>query len=355
MYATHMKIRDENKNAIIKLSVIIPVFNVAPYLPMCMDSLLSTQSDAVEYICVAGKSHDNSTEILRRYAAQDWRITILEQQDTGLSEARNLGVSKAAGEYIMFADSDDFVKPSLFQSLFKAIEENPQEDVFVTDFSMVMVQNKEIREKPIYQIGEENDGAEGLDFLPKMLKKRQCFWNVWRYVFRRSFLENHSISFRSGTMCEDLDFTNQVLMSEPKMLFLHCPFYCYRIARKDSLMGHTTSQRIRDTVSVLDNSIRSLQHSDFKWKQNLIEQYQFELFLSMAQIYEVPIEEREIVKNMFQNTLSALNVGTDWVAKTAYHICTIIGIGAVARCLSGAKKIKRKGREAWKISEELVC
>lgn len=337
------------------LSVIIPVYNVEPYLSTCMESLLSFRSNEIEYICVAGKSKDRSTDILHRYAEKDRRVTVIEQQDTGLSEARNLGAGVAMGEYLLFADSDDFVRPSLFEQLFMTIKKDPQSDVFVTDFSMIILCKGKILERKIFQNGTENDGARGLDYLPKMLKKRQCFWNVWRYVYRRSFLESHGITFREGSMCEDLDFTNHVLMSEPKILFLHCPFYCYRVAREDSLMGHTTDQRVRDTASVLKDNIQTLACSDFKWKQELIAQYQFELILSMAQIYEIPHEERATVKDLLQKCLPALNVGDDKIAKSAYWICSVVGIKTMAFCLAVAKKIKHKRRRAWKPIEEPIC
>lgn len=345
----------KTESSVPKLSVIIPVYNVEPYLPLCMNSLLSIQGGEIEYICVAGKSRDGSTDILFEYAGRDKRVTVIEQKDTGLSEARNLGAKRAAGEYLLFADSDDFVRPTLFPALFNTIKEHPEEDIFITDFSMVTVHDGVIREKPVYQIKAQNDGTEGLEFLPQMLKRKQCFWNVWRYVYRRSFLERNGITFRSGSMCEDVDFTNRVLMANPRTLFLHCPFYCYRVAREDSQMGHTTSRRIRDTVAVLGNSIRSLEHSNFRWKQELIEQYQFELVLSMAQFYEIPAGEREMIKNEFQKALPLLNVGSNMFAKFVYRVCSTVGVKPVARCLAGAKKIKRRRRAAWKLSEETIC
>ena len=354
-----MRNHNQDKNTSIKLSVIVPVYNVEPYLSMCLSSLLSMQTNEIEYICVAGKSDDDSMRILREYAIKDNRITILEQQDTGLGEARNLGIGYAAGEYIMFADGDDFVKPHLFQKLFLAIKDHPTEDVFVTDFCMISTQVGVIRENPIYQIGPENDGVEGLDFLPKMLKKRQCFWNVWRYVYRRSFLESHEISFLSHFMGEDVDFTNRVLMSNPKILFLHCPFYCYRVDRETSMMSQTTSKRICDTISLLANNIKSLANSDFKWSQNLIEQYQFEFILTTAQIYEVPKEERKTVKNVIKKALPAMNVGDDRIAKTMYYVFSLLGIKTVASCLAVAKKIKHRitynNRKKWATIEESIC
>ena len=291
-----------------KLSVIIPVYNVERYLPRCLDSILSYPASDMEVICINDGSIDHSSDILEEYARKDKRVIKFDQENQGLSVARNSGVERANGDYLLFADSDDFVKPALFQALCNTIKTRPQEDIFITDFNMVTIRDGIIREKPIYQIKAQNDGIEGLNFLPQMLKRKQCFWNVWRYVYRRSFLERNGITFRSGFLCEDVDFTNRVLMANPRTLFLHCPFYCYRVGREDSLMGRTTSQRISDTITVLVDSIQSLERSDFKWKQELIAQYQFELFLSMAQLYEIPAGERETIILKFQKEIGRAHV-----------------------------------------------
>lgn len=344
---------NNNESFAIKLSVIVPIYNVEPYLSACMESLLSLQSDDIEYICVLGKSTDRSTEVLREYAARDNRIVTLEQQDIGLSEARNLGTAKAKGEYLLYADSDDFVRPLLFRSLFYTIQENPQEDVFVTDYCMVTVHNGVIREKPINQIKNVNDKTEGIDFLPEMLKKKKCFWNVWRYVYRRSFVEKKGITFRNGSMCEDVDFTTRVLMSEPKIMFLHCPFYCYRVARADSQMGHTTSRRIHDTITVLRDSIQLLENSKFKWKQELIEQYQFEFVLTMAQLYEIPADERENVALFFKKNMPVLKIGNNKIAKTIFCLYSVTGISLPARVLEMLKRIKRGSKSRWRIRKTI--
>lgn len=328
----------------ITLSVVIPAYNIEPFIAECLESLLSLQSDEVEFICVAGNSSDATSDILYKYANRDKRISVLKQHNTGLSEARNLGADAAKGDYLLFADGDDFVKPNYFRELFERIKCNSSTEVFVTDFCMVMVTDGKRYERPIYQITAKNDGKEGLSFLPEMLKKKQCFWNVWRYVYKRSFLERNNITFQDKCMSEDLDWTNNVLLAKPNIMFLHCPFYCYRIARLNSLMNRVTSRRINDTVAVLTNCIKKLNISDYEWKQNLIEQYQFELLLVFVQLYEVPTEECKEIESVFCNALPLLNLGKYGVAKIAYYICSVIGIKAVALCLVAARQIKRKSQ-----------
>lgn len=91
-----------------KINVIVPVYNVAEFLPDCLDSLLSQNFDAMEIICVDDKSTDNSLEILEDYASKDKRIRVIKhEQNRGLGEARNSGLKVATGEYIHFLDSDD--------------------------------------------------------------------------------------------------------------------------------------------------------------------------------------------------------------------------------------------------------
>ncbi len=108
-----------------KISVIVPVYNVAEFLPDCLDSLLSQNFDAMEIICVDDKSTDNSLEILEDYASKDKCIRVIKhEQNRGLGEARNSGLKVATGEYIHFLDSDDWIDNSVYEKLIPIIEEN---------------------------------------------------------------------------------------------------------------------------------------------------------------------------------------------------------------------------------------
>lgn len=95
-----------------KISIVLPVYNTAPYLTKCLDSLISQTYKNIEIICVNDSSKDNSLQILNEYGQKDSRIIIVTQENTGLSGARNKGLSLANGEYIMFVDSDDWVDES---------------------------------------------------------------------------------------------------------------------------------------------------------------------------------------------------------------------------------------------------
>ena len=101
------------------ISIIVPVYNTAPYLPQCLDSLVNQTYRDIEIICVNDGSTDNSPDILKAYAERDSRILVIHQENLGLSGARNKGLESARGEWVMFVDSDDWLNE---EALKKALE-----------------------------------------------------------------------------------------------------------------------------------------------------------------------------------------------------------------------------------------
>ena len=107
-----------------KISVIIPVYNTAPYLKRCLDSVLGSTCRNLEVICVNDGSTDESLSILESYQAVDDRVVVITQNNRGLSAARNTGMAKATGDFISFVDSDDWVHPQMFEVLHNAMNED---------------------------------------------------------------------------------------------------------------------------------------------------------------------------------------------------------------------------------------
>ena len=99
------------------ISVIIPVYNTAEYLPRCLDSILNNTYRNLEVICINDGSKDSSLEVLNSYAAKDPRVKVIDQENAGVSAARNRGIREAAGEYLLFIDSDDTVDTQLLDRL----------------------------------------------------------------------------------------------------------------------------------------------------------------------------------------------------------------------------------------------
>ena len=105
------------------VSIIVPVYNVKPYLNRCVDSLLGQSYQNMELLLVDDGSTDGSETLCDEYAAQDARVRVLHKKNGGLSDARNAGVDAAAGEYLSFVDGDDWVSPYYIENLYRALEQ----------------------------------------------------------------------------------------------------------------------------------------------------------------------------------------------------------------------------------------
>lgn len=106
----------------VKISVIIPVYNVEKYLRECLDSVVNQTFKDIEIICVDDGSTDKSLEILQEYKRKDDRFVILQQRHSGAGAARNYGLKLAEGKYIQFLDSDDYFEPTLLEELYTRAE-----------------------------------------------------------------------------------------------------------------------------------------------------------------------------------------------------------------------------------------
>ena len=106
-----------------KVSIIVPVYNIEKYLAKCLDSLINQTLEDIEIICVNDGSTDNSAEILNEYAQKDCRIKIINQDNAGLSAARNTGINAANGEYIGYVDSDDWIDLNFYEKLYNAAKD----------------------------------------------------------------------------------------------------------------------------------------------------------------------------------------------------------------------------------------
>ena len=211
-----------------KISVIIPIYNTAAYLPRCLDSILRNTYQSLEIICVNDGSTDDSAVILERYAAADSRIIAVNQENAGVSAARNTGLDMATGDFIAFVDSDDWVHPQYFEVLIN-VQVASEADVVVCDY--------------LTASGDADsycDVSAGNAYMvyPSPYKALQI-GSVRRLTWGRIYSRNcvGSCTFRHElSWGEDTDFNQRVLCSsaELKIAHIHETLYFY-FQRGDSL------------------------------------------------------------------------------------------------------------------------
>ena len=208
-----------------QLSIIIPVYNVEQYVYECLNSVFKQGLDesSFEVIIINDGTRDNSMTIIQELIASHSNIAVIEQENHGLSVARNNGMAKAKGEYILMLDSDDLlidnsVKPLLEKAL------STQVDIIITDF--IQMNDEEIASiRGDHPIQEElkTKSATGYELLDSEL----CRF-YWRSLYKRAFLVNNNIRFIPGIYSQDVPFTNECLLKAKKCLRTSWKFIIYR-------------------------------------------------------------------------------------------------------------------------------
>jgi len=179
----------------IKVSVIMPIYNAYDYLRPAVDSVLDQTMREIELICVDDGSTDHSLDILKEYQSADCRVRIITENNAGPSWARNKGLSRARGEYVIFLDADDFYEPTLLERLYD-LAVRDRLDIAVTEYDLyndsTAVFEKKIKceREDIFTPGaviSKNDHPDEIF---------QCVSNfVWNKMFRREFLEEKELTF----------------------------------------------------------------------------------------------------------------------------------------------------------------
>lgn len=208
-----------------QLSIIIPVYNVEKYIYECLESVYrqGLDEDSFEVIIINDGTKDNSMEVIRELIVSHSNIIIIEQENQGLSVARNKGMAKATGEYILMLDSDDLlidnsVKPLLGKAL------DTQVDMIITDF-LQMNDNEIASIKRHHPIQEELKASSATGH--ELLTSELCCW-YWRSLYKRTFIVNNNISFIPGIYSQDVPFTNECLLKARKCLRTSWRFIIYR-------------------------------------------------------------------------------------------------------------------------------
>lgn len=318
-------------------SIIIPVYNVAAYLEQCVQSVIAALIPADEIILVCGKSNDKSNEVSRSLQKRYENVHIIMQTGVGPSNARNCGLHEAKGTFVLFVDGDDFVDSNAMCNLLNEIRglKYPY-DVLVTNFYRY---NQNTGQSVlIQQFSEER--IVGLEQIMNSLHRRECFWNVWRYVYRKDFLSQNNILFWENVYAEDLDFTINVFIANPTICFVPVAYYYYRLGREGSLMNRTPVVRVISTLNVIEKDIGLLSESQTSWRQKMIEQLQFEYILNMALICELPKENQENAVRLIK--IDVLNSTTDLAIKAIKLMLRTLGVHTTASFLSKLKRLKRK-------------
>ena len=232
-----------------QLSIILPVYNVENYIRPCFESIFKQGLDETifEVIIVNDGSTDKSIEMISDIISQHHNVVIINQDNQGLSVARNNGINIATGEYILMPDSDDLlVENSLALLLKMALEKKA--DLIVADFLKIDA-NSNSAILPIPP--KENMALEktGAGLLLDDLNPNECY--VWRTLYRRMFLIDNDISFMPGVRFQDIPFTHECYLKAKNCVRVNKVFYYYRVGRAGAATESFNMEKASEFCSVI--------------------------------------------------------------------------------------------------------
>ena len=200
------------------ISIIIPVYNVEAYLAECLDSIFNQFIDGCEVIIINDGSTDNSRQILTEYQIKYPKLVIIDQENKGLSGARNTGIRNAQGEYLYFLDSDDYLLPNAIENVIQSIKST---DVEVIGFNALA--NGEKVYIPSFKVSDKP--KIGIDFYVDFYKDNGFYpyCNVPVYVYRKLFLDRYNLTFKEGLYHEDILFSMFVFFYATKISGFNIP------------------------------------------------------------------------------------------------------------------------------------
>lgn len=282
----------------IKYSFIVPVYNTEKYLKKCLDSLVNQTYKDFEIIVVNDGSTDKSSSIISKYQKKYKNIIVIDKENEGLSMARNRGVQKSSGKYIIFVDSDDYVSNKLLEEVDKKIDDS--------DILRFQIATEDEGYTKINEYHEEGfESMCGYDAF-KYLSSYHFVEPAWCYVIRKNYYIENKFSFKKGVYHEDFGLIPYVIYKARKVKSIDFIGYYY-IQRNGSIMNNNDYKKtVKKAFDMLEQyKTMRLFAKNINRKNNLND-----YFLSYIS-NSVIVKARELKKDekkVYINELKKLNV-----------------------------------------------
>ena len=240
-----------------RVSVVVPIYNVEPYLKKCVESLLSQTLEDIEILLVDDGSPDRCGEIADEYAAREPQVKAFHQKNAGLGPARNTGIEHATGEYVGFVDSDDWVDSQMFERLYSAAAKCDA-DIVVGGHRDVVEGHVRVA-KPHPLAGVTLHGSDEIMPVRNRLfghaeddNTVEAFpMRVWTAIYRNDFLRTNRLRFEE-ILSEDTIFNLPAYKTAKTITFTGDTNYCYRMDNQSSIMRTFSPTKLKRYEAFLD-------------------------------------------------------------------------------------------------------
>ncbi|WP_310377818.1 glycosyltransferase [Flavobacterium sp.] len=238
-----------------KISIIIPVYNAAVYLEECIDSIINQTFKDCEFIFINDGSTDESLAILEKFSAIDTRIVLLNQENKGVSVARNNGLALAKGNYIGFVDADDWVEKDMFQTLFDSIE-NAKSDLVLTNIKRNFNGNEFIT-KYDFPTGKVLDLEYIQDEILPYLIKKDDLYSLWNKLYWTKIIKDNGIEFPVENILSEDNIFNMFYFNKIKsIIYIDYSGYNYREVEGSATRNIRKNDYFQNVLSIYNFDYR---------------------------------------------------------------------------------------------------
>lgn len=276
----------------LKLSIIVPVFKVEPYLRKCVDTLRNQDlsEDAYEIILVDDGSPDQCPSICDEYAVKYPNISVIHRENGGLSAARNSGLEVVQGEYVQFVDSDDYLEPNVLKTLVSKMDTDSL-DVLRFNYQNVNERGEVFEPNKVSKpfVDYRDDICDGLKFLSERLGYG-CY--ACQFILRRDMLRD--CRFKEGIFFEDSEWTPRMLCKAKRVTSMPLMVYNYLMRLGSITQGVDLARKrkaVEDKISLIDSIQSQMKEvNDTRWYRGFIAQLTIGIITSIS---ELPSQERK--------------------------------------------------------------
>lgn len=287
-------------------SVIVPVYNVKDCLDRCMDSLLQQDfpKDRYEILLIDDGSTDSSGIQCDGYAQRHPNVKAFHKKNGGLSSARNYGIDRACGQYVLFVDSDDYLETCACQVLADALKRPDPVDVVVYNG----IEDRDTGKYRLRHVKTQGIFIDGKAYLLEQYRRRELNVEAWLYLYRRGFLDQNQLRFKEGILHEDVEFTPRALLSVDGVVELPDCLYHYVIRENSISTQKDQTKNIQDLFQTLKelDGLAGQQESELRiWMKDAL----LNSFLNM--VYSARMYQKQY-RQMVDYRFMAGKAATGW-------------------------------------------
>lgn len=326
-----------------KISFIVPVYKVEAYLRQCVESLTSQTYKDIEIILVDDGSPDGCPALCDQFASEDKRIRVIHKENGGLSDARNVGLNAAIGDYIVFVDSDDWWNDAnCLQQLVAELEKTPDIDFLGYNFKKQFEDTGKTVFAPAYS--EATLSASDRSVCLYTLAKQGVFpISACTKLMRREFLTENHLFFIKGLISEDIPWFIDLISASKECRFVNMYVYNYRQERTGSITNSFSEKKFNDRIGIIKSESAKVIGRDLteKGKKGLyfFLAYEYTQFINGINRFE-GTKQKEVIDDLNKYQW-LLKYSLNYKVAIPRIVCGLFGLHNTARLVSIFNKIRR--------------